>query len=344
MVGRGLGPARAGGVQGAQVTHHRHGGLVLVVQLAEQCRGGLGVGDGGREPGPAGLQRRPDPGESGLECRVGAGIRAGGGELLGAGGHVGLEHVAGRPAERVQPRGRRRRQPIDLDLDPPQLRAQVVDPGLGRGELVGGDGVDGAGGPGVLDPAADGAGITVLEALRELGRHVVETALTQVEEVGASVEHGLTQRQAPRSQVAGRGQVEVGGVQHGDAVVGGGEEQLELGDPTGTCGMLTDQRLEVVALGLTRRHQVFGLGPRGRELAQARRQCEPAVRARGGRLVVPHELGHGRVEVVHAGAAGRPPRGRASRRAGSGPRTLGCARPQLRAASTSASARSWAAR
>ena len=142
---------------------------------------------------------------------------------------------------------------------------------LGSRDLVTRDGVGGDGEVGVLSAAAHRARIAVGEAGGQLGSHAVEPALTQVEQLGSGIEQGLVQAAPARCQLGCPTVVVLGGVDQGQTLGRGGDEQVELGDPGGDRGVV----------------------------GEAGAQQGPPGRPRSRVLLVPGELGHGGVEVAH---------------------------------------------
>ena len=196
----------------------------------------------------------------------------------------------------------------------------------------------------MFEGAADRARVAVGQRTGELGRHAVEPALPQVEQVAATVEGGGAQVAVVRRQPLGAGEVVLGRVEHRDPGAGGVEQQLELGHPSGAGGPRRDLGGELFALDLG----LGELGPDalglGRELGGA--VVELGVLAGAQRLVVglPRQGGGGAVERQQPGEhLGHVAVGQRGERAG-GEGVAGCARPERRQVATSSVARARAVR
>ena len=78
----------------------------------------------------------------------------------------------------------------------------------------------------MFEAAADRARVAVGERTGELGRHAVEPALAQVEQLAAPVERRAAQVGVPGAERLGPLEVVLRGVEHRDPVAGGPELQL----------------------------------------------------------------------------------------------------------------------
>jgi hypothetical protein len=177
--------------------------------------------------------------------------------------------------------------------------ASLVDAVLGSRDLVTRDGVGGDGEVGVLSAAAHRARIAVGEAGGQLGSHAVEPALTQVEQLGSGIEQGLVQAAPARCQLGCPTVVVLGGVDQGQTLGRGGDEQVELGDPGRTGGTQLDLLGQAIGLGLCRQHAGLRCRSLTFDVVEAGSQHGPPSRTRSCVLLVPGELGHGGVEVAH---------------------------------------------